>query len=370
MSRIPLPLPKHFVLGMDAQKSEGEGISRAVLPPCHFLNGRLRSQGWWFYYFVGMGLKWPLGLWGTIIWAAVWAWRNRHGAVAEHAARPGWRFWCLILLPPFVLVIGLNSQTGVSGHFRYLLPAIPFVALASSQLGTLWTGSSSHWLKWPVIATLLSTALSVVARHPYYIGYFNELAGWPFGGHRFLLRSDVDWGQDLLALSRWSRPRIMDHHSPQKGSGVDLQCKNTGGPYGDKTADPFIGQGQLMHKEVRFTPEQNHGDRLNLAYCGLVNPALFGIDYRLPPIGRGGDEPDWTRPSPIPDDLQPGTYVISVNLVQGLPFRVLDDTARAVAVPPNAMSYFRRFIPAGRIGTSLFVYHLSRETIDRARQSP
>ena len=39
--------------------------------------------------------------------------------------------------------------------------------------------------------------------YPYSLSYFNELAGGPLGGHRYLLDANVDWGQDLIRLKYW-----------------------------------------------------------------------------------------------------------------------------------------------------------------------
>jgi hypothetical protein len=42
------------------------------------------------------------------------------------------------------------------------------------------------------------------ARHGY-LPYFNLLAGGREGGHRLLLDSSLDWGQDLPRLAQWMR---------------------------------------------------------------------------------------------------------------------------------------------------------------------
>ena len=39
--------------------------------------------------------------------------------------------------------------------------------------------------------------------HPHYLAYFNELAGGPAGGYRYLVDSNLDWGQDLKGLKAW-----------------------------------------------------------------------------------------------------------------------------------------------------------------------
>lgn len=40
--------------------------------------------------------------------------------------------------------------------------------------------------------------------YPHSMSYFNELAGGPRNGHRYLIGSNLDWGQDVLYLKEWS----------------------------------------------------------------------------------------------------------------------------------------------------------------------
>ena len=39
--------------------------------------------------------------------------------------------------------------------------------------------------------------------HPNYLAYFNEAAGGPAQGWRWLVDSNVDWGQELPGLKRY-----------------------------------------------------------------------------------------------------------------------------------------------------------------------
>lgn len=41
--------------------------------------------------------------------------------------------------------------------------------------------------------------------YPYYLTYFNQLAGGPAGGHRYVVDSNLDWGQDAKRLADWIR---------------------------------------------------------------------------------------------------------------------------------------------------------------------
>jgi hypothetical protein len=42
--------------------------------------------------------------------------------------------------------------------------------------------------------------VSALLISPYYISYFNEFIGGPKNGHKYLIDSDLDWGQDVKEL--------------------------------------------------------------------------------------------------------------------------------------------------------------------------
>ena len=61
-------------------------------------------------------------------------------------------------------------------------------------------------------AALLWTAGSTLAAYPHQLAYFNELAGGPENGHRHLLGSSFDWGQDVFIAYRASSTRGIDDY--------------------------------------------------------------------------------------------------------------------------------------------------------------
>jgi hypothetical protein len=54
-----------------------------------------------------------------------------------------------------------------------------------------------------VIVLLTSLVAGTVRISPFYLAYFNELAGGPGNGYKYLSKSDLDWGQDLRGLARY-----------------------------------------------------------------------------------------------------------------------------------------------------------------------
>lgn len=106
-------------------------------------------------------------------------------------------------LPALGVLLLVSSHTGFNHHFRYVLPAVPFVYVWISRVAervrwppdgvTVWVGLLVAW-----------TAVSSLAVYPHSLSYFNELVGGPAHGWRYLSHSNTDWGQDLGRLRRWA----------------------------------------------------------------------------------------------------------------------------------------------------------------------
>ena len=52
--------------------------------------------------------------------------------------------------------------------------------------------------------------ISILSYHPHYIAYFNEFVG-PDNGYKYLLDSNLDWGQDLKGLSLYMNENSIDN---------------------------------------------------------------------------------------------------------------------------------------------------------------
>ncbi len=105
---------------------------------------------------------------------------------------------------------------------RHILPTLPFIyALTAKQISFWITGGTERisdykgfWqifgLYWRrikrsfVVALLLIwAAVSVLYIWPSFLTYFNEAAGGADGGYKYVVDSNLDWGQDILRLSEF-----------------------------------------------------------------------------------------------------------------------------------------------------------------------
>ncbi|MDR2706324.1 MAG: hypothetical protein LBC02_11155 [Planctomycetaceae bacterium] len=127
--------------------------------------------------------------------------------------RTTWRDEIILLVPFITIFVIVSSQTGFSLHSRYMIPALPFLYLWISRVGILL---SSRILVVRVIVPLLLLlgTVSSLCVYPYSMSYFNEAVGGASQGHRYLLGSNIDWGQDLYELKEYleNHPEIRPLH--------------------------------------------------------------------------------------------------------------------------------------------------------------
>jgi tetratricopeptide (TPR) repeat protein len=94
------------------------------------------------------------------------------------------------------------SRTGIDIGVRHVLLFYPLAAVLAS--GVLARGLPRNRVALVLIAAGgLWQAAESVRINPDYLAYFNEIAGGPGGGSRYLIDSNIDWGQDDGLLERF-----------------------------------------------------------------------------------------------------------------------------------------------------------------------
>jgi hypothetical protein len=312
-------LPKCYAEGIDLQWHDIE------LGKPSYLRGRWQDRGWWYWYLYALAVKVPLGTWALVVLGialrAVRQIAKSHGDPFATREVASWRDELVLMAPAIAVLLLVSSQTGFSKYLRYVLPMFPYVFIwisgivrdsnaegAPDRGSRIVTAITGALLAWSVGSSLWYA--------PHWMSYFNELAGGPKGGPAHLIDAQVDWGQDLLYLKRWLN--------------------------GHPEAEPL--------RLAYFTPI-------------AIDPRLAGVEFTLPPKGvpRGDDR---SLIAQIPDDLAPGWYAISVNLLYGYPDTVPDGHGGVDASVLPYYSYFRRFEPVESAGYSIYIYHLTVRDIE------
>jgi hypothetical protein len=170
LGKLPVPLPKDMVQGIDLQKYDFE----RCLPS--YLRGEWSDRGWWYYYLYALLIKTPLGTLGLLLLAVYCTFFIKE-------CNTSWRDEMVIILPGITLLAFVSSQTGFSVHSRYVIPALPFFFIWISKVGR-----AISW-KRPVFSTVTTVLLlwsvgSSLWVYPHSISYFNEPVGGPRGGPR------------------------------------------------------------------------------------------------------------------------------------------------------------------------------------------
>lgn len=191
LSWIPAPLPAAYIEGIDVQKRDFE-----LRDMRSYLMGTWSERGWWYYYAIAWLLKEPLAFWLSV--TIGWGFASRSPSHFPAVKRLG---LYVVLCPGLLVFLVVSSQTGFNHHLRYVLPAFPAMFLVAS-LPIARVGL-------PVRRTLIAFgfwfAISSVSMVPRSYAYFSEAVGGWRNGHRYLNASNLDWGQDLLAIRQWAR---------------------------------------------------------------------------------------------------------------------------------------------------------------------
>jgi len=368
LANVPAPLPRHYIEGFDEQKLESEGVEGGGYPV--YLRGELRRTGWWWYYLYALAVKVPLGLWLVTLLALAWGARVARTTTVKSCSAVGARVAdaVVLLVPAGAVLFVMSFLTDINLGLRYILPVFPYWFVLAScaacwlSAGRVAAAAVLGPIAWNMVAC-------VAVSHPHHLAYFNELAGGRAGGHRHLLDSNIDWGQDLLGLARWLR-----EHRPAERIGLAY--------FGN--VDPSILNASGNGFEFRLAPPIRLDD---LELVSLQpGSALRTVVERWAESQRQAIE-QWTAANPgktlwhmpafrqqlieqldLLEGPQPGLVAVSANFLHGLPFRLRDhqgniwDFARRPG-PGRAdpYGYLLSLQPIEVIGGSIFIYDLSME---------
>ncbi|HTL70506.1 MAG TPA: glycosyltransferase family 39 protein [Candidatus Eisenbacteria bacterium] len=179
-------LPPLFVEALVGKFSHGMAGHPA------YLMGTYRSTGWWYYFPVAIAVKTPLPLLALALWGAVKCRR-----IEERL---------FILLPTAFFLVGLIFMN-INIGLRHALLIYPFLyILAGRALEGLLP---RYWKRAALLALWYAVQTTLVT--PYQLSYFNELAGGPRNGHRMLIDSNYDWGQNDNAVRRYIAKKGLDY---------------------------------------------------------------------------------------------------------------------------------------------------------------
>jgi cytochrome b561 len=315
-----------------------------------FLNGRTYLGGSPAYFPYAWLVKTPLALFGLMalgLAVAISAGRpkNLPGVLPTGLSGRSLLRSSAPLLILFVVYWAFALTTQINIGQRHLLPIYaPMLILAGGAAGL--TGRASRAGRVLVVVLVAWFVAESLWIRPRYLSYFNPLAGGPANGYRHLVDSNVDVGQDLIALREW-----LDASAAAQG----------------KTEPVF------------------------LSFFGPADPVAHGL-HAVRFADNGFDAHRRSLPAPV----RGGLFCISVTLFQGLytltpgPWTDERETlyrelleiastrpptvAEATTIEHLQFARLRHFLsarkPDARIGDSILIFRLRDDEVARALYAP
>ena len=177
-----------FIFGLKYQFFHNEAGHPA------FLMGEYSKRGWPQYFPIAFLIKTPIALLILIALTCV-CYYKLHPKITEFLSQD------LFLLVPAGIMFGAAVMSRLNIGIRYILPIYPFLFVLVSQLVLVdWHRVAKYTVLTGLAAWYIASCLTIT---PHYLAYFNELIGGPDQGYRYLLDSNIDFGQDFKLLANY-----------------------------------------------------------------------------------------------------------------------------------------------------------------------
>lgn len=161
-----------------------------------YLMGMYSNRGWWYYHFFAFLIKTPISLLVLLLLSVAFFKGIRSSDMLDE--------WFLMMPVAWFLLVTLFTSIDIG--LRHILPIYPFLFVFVSKIvrvkftrQTLWVGAIFLLSTWYLISSL--------SIYPHYLAYFNEFVGGPNSGYKYLVDSNLDWGQDLKGLAKYGREK-------------------------------------------------------------------------------------------------------------------------------------------------------------------
>ena len=161
-----------------------------------YLLGKYSDTGWWYYFPVAILVKTPIA---QLLLAGL-------GLVRRQAHRE-----LLLLTAPIALFLLPAMAGNVDIGLRHVLMVYPFLAVAAGRGAARLWDMRVLWPRFALVVLLFTVVGHAAAITPHQLSYFNFLAGGARNGHRVLIDSNYDWGQNDRSLRSYVERRGLQY---------------------------------------------------------------------------------------------------------------------------------------------------------------
>lgn len=167
-----------------------------------FLMGEVSRHGWWYYYIVAFCIKSPIPLLALLALTVLWC-----GRISRSGRTDDW-----YLRIPLCVTFGLSLMSRQALGLRHIFIVYPLLHVYLSGIVTVrFAGPVRQGLFRAGVACLCAWYLYGAVRiWPHYLAYFNEFIGGPKNGYKYLVDSNLDWGQDLKGVKKYMTDHRID----------------------------------------------------------------------------------------------------------------------------------------------------------------
>ncbi|MFH1714561.1 MAG: glycosyltransferase family 39 protein [Candidatus Nealsonbacteria bacterium] len=236
---------------------------RTVFGNTVYFLGQISASAWWYYFPLIFILKVPLALIELFLIVLV--------GLLYLLIRKKIQFgdfhqkFIIFSLILFLLIYWAAAMLGnLNIGIRHLMPTFPFVYILLALGLKMVIIDRKFSLKKPVLAVIFIVfawyAVSSASSFPYYISYYNELAGGSKSGLKYAVDSNYDWGQDFY--------RLLDFIDKNNIEQIHLDY------FGGESPEYWLGEKylKLNPKEIKEPPSGWIAVSLNQLVGGIAKP--------------------------------------------------------------------------------------------------
>ncbi len=250
-----------------------------------FLMGKNSVNGFWYYILLAFLIKTPIPLLLLLIIAFLTIHKNNLTELS-------------FLLIPMALLLLLGLKTNAMAYRYIILPMLPLMYVFVSKVMNIQKIRRKFLVIGLVVLCgwYLHSSLKI---YPHYLAYFNEIIGGPKNGYKYLVNSDLDWGQDL--------------------------------------------------KLLKLYMEKNNIKKIKLSYLGTADPDYYNISYdRLQGVSGSTFDPNANENPERDTKPTNGMIAISATCLQHL----------NGFYPGYSYDWLKKYKPIDNIGYSIFLYKI------------
>ena len=210
----------HYLLGllMAFQRSQGGHTT--------YFMGEVSASGWWYYFPLVFLMKEPIPslilIFISLILLIKFLIFERKPIFERKNHLPSLHQFAMLSFVILYWAYSIHSPLNIG--IRHILPTVPFIYILSAGALKEWAKPSIKVFPKNIVLRAIVIGLREIKFHfkillisvlvfwylletlfifPHFLAYFNQFVGGPKNGYKYVVNSNLDWGQDLKRLKKY-----------------------------------------------------------------------------------------------------------------------------------------------------------------------